>query len=232
MRICVCIFFLTQLVIVPWAVAAEPTIYDPPSAATSWADLPASTLLWLKNMAAQAFDTKGFIVLLTGAGSVVGLRKFCDKRLHCHIKNLPSGPKVLLVPLDAVGWGGPSLALMAVQAWAWQQPQAAVAHFGGLACAFLLSHALKRSIRRGRPSQKNENSFPSAHTAVAFASATHIFYQYGGPPWGGLAYLVATGVGWQRVRTANHWLSDVVAGAIIGFVLARGATTAPFFSEL
>ncbi len=61
-------------------------------------------------------------------------------------------------------------------------------------------------------------SFPSGHTLSAFASATALsaFYPGASPVF----YLVATATGINRVVKHQHFLSDVVAGAVLGHVLA------------
>ncbi len=68
----------------------------------------------------------------------------------------------------------------------------------------------------------SSDSFPSGHTATAFSLATVIAMQYGEHPWVPIvAYTVAAGVGFSRLSGNNHWLSDVVVGAVLGHVIAR-----------
>ena len=195
-----------------------------PSEASRLAIWSGAALKWVQDVLARSFDATGWAVLLVGAGGVAVLRRFCDKRVQCYMKSLPEGSRLVLVPLDLIGWGGPGLMMIAAQWLWWQQPMAAASHFTGGLCAFMLTHALKQIVERARPSQKNMNSFPSGHATVAFSSATHIWYQYGGP-WGPLAFVLASAVGWQRLRVNKHWLSDVFAGAIIAFIFARGASS-------
>jgi membrane-associated phospholipid phosphatase len=65
--------------------------------------------------------------------------------------------------------------------------------------------------------QGANSSFPSGHTALAFASATVISRESGNNPWVGVpAYLVASGVGFSRVYVERHWVTDVVIGAALG----------------
>jgi len=61
-------------------------------------------------------------------------------------------------------------------------------------------------------------SFPSGHTLSAFASATVLsaFYPGAAPVF----YAVATATGVNRIVKHQHFLSDVVAGAVLGHVLA------------
>jgi len=105
----------------------------------------------------------------------------------------------------------------------------------GLAASLIASGfiapILKYSVGRERPSDTtdpysfhpftNHNSFPSGHTTQAFAVATVIASHY--PAWWveALAYGSAGLVGYCRVEQNAHWTSDVVAGALIGWSVAR-----------
>lgn len=60
-------------------------------------------------------------------------------------------------------------------------------------------------------------SFPSGHTAQAFTVAAVMAASYDNSLWVAVpAYLTAAAVGLSRVVEDQHYLSDVVAGAIIG----------------
>jgi undecaprenyl-diphosphatase len=65
-------------------------------------------------------------------------------------------------------------------------------------------------------------SFPSGHSASAFAFATGVgqVMPLAGVPLRGLAALVA----YSRVHTGVHYPGDVVSGAILGSVLAQSTT--------
>ena len=82
------------------------------------------------------------------------------------------------------------------------------------------STAIKYSTHRLRPDGSNYLSFPSGHTANAFAWATVAAHHYGlkvAVP----AYLLAGLVGVGRLETNVHYLSDVVAGATLGILVGR-----------
>jgi membrane-associated phospholipid phosphatase len=82
---------------------------------------------------------------------------------------------------------------------------------------------LKSITHRDRPDHSGFNSFPSGHTANAFATAEFLNQEYKDvSPWYGYAgYTVATATGLLRMYNNRHWLSDVVAGAGIGILSTK-----------
>lgn len=70
--------------------------------------------------------------------------------------------------------------------------------------------------------KKTNSSFPSGHTTVAFAAATVYALEYGNKPWVPvLAYTAASLTGLSRITENKHWISDVVAGAALGYLTGR-----------
>lgn len=82
---------------------------------------------------------------------------------------------------------------------------------------------LKSITNVGRPDHTSNNSFPSGHTAVAFAGAEFLYQEYKDQSiWYGVAgYAVATGTGIFRMYNNRHWLTDVAAGAGIGILSTK-----------
>lgn len=102
-----------------------------------------------------------------------------------------------------------------------------VTHIGGDliragALAQVMTHGIKITTQRTRPDGTGL-SFPSGHTASAFASATVVQRHYG---WkaGVPAYALATFIGASRLSENRHYLSDVIFGATIGIVAGRTVT--------
>lgn len=62
-------------------------------------------------------------------------------------------------------------------------------------------------------------SFPSGHTAASFAAATALYTI--DRRWGIAAYLFAVLMGFSRLYLGVHFPTDVLAGAVIGAVMAR-----------
>jgi membrane-associated phospholipid phosphatase len=83
----------------------------------------------------------------------------------------------------------------------------------------LLTDGLKVATGRTRPNG-GSYSFPSGHTSSTFATAAVIQSHFG---WlaGAAGYGVASFVGWSRVRSDHHWVSDVVFGSAIGVISGR-----------
>lgn len=66
---------------------------------------------------------------------------------------------------------------------------------------------------------KDENAFPSGHTAGAVAVAQAVAHEV--PALGGPARLVAGAAGALQVPRGAHYASDVIAGAAIGWLSER-----------
>jgi membrane-associated phospholipid phosphatase len=87
----------------------------------------------------------------------------------------------------------------------------------------LYVQALKYSVQRERPDQSDHQSFPSGHSASAFATAGVLQRHYGwkvGVPAAAVAGYVAT----ARVHDNRHYLSDVIFGAAMGIASERTVT--------
>ena len=85
-----------------------------------------------------------------------------------------------------------------------------------------------RSVELGELERDhNELSMPSGHTARAFAFASVLACQadrwYVSVP----AYGMATSVGLERIRSGDHWMTDVVVGGVLGYLIGRSVTTGP-----
>lgn len=83
--------------------------------------------------------------------------------------------------------------------------------------------SLKTTTHRWRPDNSANDSFPSGHTANAFAAAEFLNQEYKEvSPWYGYSgYMVATATGVLRMYNNKHWVSDVVAGAGIGILSTK-----------
>jgi undecaprenyl-diphosphatase len=107
----------------------------------------------------------------------------------------------------------------------------------GAAAVFgiLVFKALKRLSQRPRPCQlephcwskvlpPDQFSFPSGHTMTAFSIALVISYFY--PPLEGALFFLALSIAVSRIVLGMHFLSDVLAGVVLGIALGCASITA------
>ena len=85
----------------------------------------------------------------------------------------------------------------------------------------LLTYGLKFGVGRNRPNGKNKRSFPSGHTSNSFLTAT-IAQEIYGSKTGIPAYILAGVTGLSRIHDNEHYLSDVIFGAVLGIAVGRG----------
>ena len=97
-----------------------------------------------------------------------------------------------------------------------------------LVASKVVTPVLKQLSNRARPNEaegpfefEGGSSFPSNHSTQAFAVASVVAAHYDSRWIDGAAYGLATLVGASRIYHDAHWLSDVVAGAVIGTATGR-----------
>ncbi|MFM5112335.1 phosphatase PAP2 family protein [Aeromonas hydrophila] len=118
---------------------------------------------------------------------------------------------------------GPLYAVLAALLW-WQgEAERELVKLALLAFAFelplylLLKNLLKRQRPAGLPvfiTPSDRYSLPSGHTAAAFLMATVLAASF--PLWAPLLFVWAALVGASRLLLGVHYLSDLVAGALLG----------------
>jgi membrane-associated phospholipid phosphatase len=99
-----------------------------------------------------------------------------------------------------------------------------------IAAATGMSMVGKYAVGRARPQEgqgpwssvaegnsRSNASFPSGHAAVSFAAVTPFAKEYDAPWLYGVAALGAAG----RVAGRKHWVSDVVAGSVVGYAMGN-----------
>lgn len=93
----------------------------------------------------------------------------------------------------------------------------------GAVLSTTVTNAVKFGMERERPDGSNDLSFPSGHTSTTVMMATVIERRFG---WKAAvpAYSAAAFVGASRITGNKHFLSDVVAGAALGFIVGRTVT--------
>ena len=116
------------------------------------------------------------------------------------------------------------------------QRYSAVCAAGSAAVAgIFVFKVLKRLSQRPRPCQiephcwskvlpPDKFSFPSGHTMTAFSIALVVSYFY--PSLEALLFFLALSIGLSRIVLGMHYLSDVLAGVVLGVALGCASVTA------
>jgi len=181
------------------------------------------------------WDGHRWSMAAAGVGAV-GLSAVLDRRLagqwpgNDWLAEIGNG-YALVAPVAAIAWFGGHGRLahdaVAVRTGA-NVAEAAVLAVGA-------TEVLKVAVGRERPAgdltnhrhfhpgnfSERRTSFPSGHTALAFATAATL--QDSELPTTAKvgAYTLATLTAWSRLHDERHWLSDVVGGGLIGYTIGR-----------
>lgn len=116
--------------------------------------------------------------------------------------------------------GSPTLSIVFLTFSFYMVPWLSRRLLAGLMVVWLAVYTTKYLVSRERPEGHMEagitSSFPSAHSATAFLVAG-VLSGYGPTS---LLYAIASIVALSRVYLQTHYLSDVVAGSLIGILIA------------
>ncbi|MCH8500529.1 MAG: phosphatase PAP2 family protein [Aliidiomarina sp.] len=115
---------------------------------------------------------------------------------------------ILRVALPAAAWGMSKYA---------QDDEGTRQFYYSFATTVVSTYALKQVVNKQRPDGSDNDAFPSGHASMAFQGAAFIQRRYGWA-YGAPAYALATYIGYTRVDSDKHDTTDVVAGALIGFL--------------
>ena len=121
------------------------------------------------------------------------------------------------------------LALALLLAALWRRPSILVMVALADLAADGLAYALREAIDRRRPPLvypepeplvrvPHQPSFPSGHSATAFACATVI--AWAAPRLRIPAFVLAAAIAWSRVYVGVHWPLDVLGGATLGVLVS------------
>jgi undecaprenyl-diphosphatase len=137
--------------------------------------------------------------------------------------------------LDALISGGILLLWLALAGYALAgaELQKAALASGTMLLSFAVNTLLKLIFRRSRPREIGERSrrfylgvqcysFPSAHVQLAFTALALIRSLF--PELFVIALPLALATAMSRLYLGRHWLSDVLAGAALGYAIGFVAT--------
>jgi len=110
---------------------------------------------------------------------------------------------------------------------------------GAMGIAGGISLLVKFTVGRARPTNSRHevdwfepfnrsdlfSSFPSGHTAVAFALASTLAHQVHGKWARRLFYAGAATTAFARINNDKHWISDVTGGALVGHFAGKLVTS-------
>ncbi len=88
-----------------------------------------------------------------------------------------------------------------------------------LTITWLATTGLKFARNNDTPNGK-DNAWPSGHTSSSFTVAS-VLDEFYGPKVGIPAYIGASAVAYRMLDTGDHWASDVVFGATLGWVVGH-----------
>ena len=184
------------------------------------------------NAGRVAMDTDWLQAGVIAGGLLLATSK-ADKRANQFAKDHQSSSALKNVNRvgNALPWAG--MAGAALLALDTSDPTRAKTSFAAIEAstsALLLATGFKYAVGRSRPqdnlgnthfnafSRDNGNtSFPSRHSAAAWAVVTPYALQYDMPWLYGAAMLTNL----ARVGGRDHWVSDTVAGSLIGYGMGR-----------
>jgi membrane-associated phospholipid phosphatase len=163
--------------------------------------------------------------LLFGAALTGAAAGFLDQPANSYVVLNRPIPKLGSVGQTAGGAGviAPLSALMFVAGRASHDTRFRAATYDALQATIVTTaytFGLKETVQRTRPDGSDKLSFPSGHAANAFAWAA-IADRYYGKKAGIAAYTAAGLIGLSRVDHQKHNVSDVLAGATLGYIVGR-----------
>ncbi len=139
----------------------------------------------------------------------------------------------LLAFMSKLAQNGPLLCVAILAVIAWRKPSLRIYLLATLAAcgvASLLAQALATAIDLPRPfmlglspdyiAHGARGAMPSAHATVMFTMAFALLFRRGLRSWGLAAAAVAAGTGFARVFVGVHFPFDIVAGLLLGALIA------------
>jgi undecaprenyl-diphosphatase len=140
--------------------------------------------------------------------------------------------KHLALVFNALGkgfWRGLTLSAVGLVLLLARRPAALLSFAIAETLTPLLGNLIKTLVTRPRPPDAMLNphgtSFPSGHAAYAGVTAVALVLLFSKPDrnrplWWTLAAVITAGMAWSRTYLQVHWLTDALAGSLLGIAVA------------
>lgn len=163
------------------------------------------------------------LMLGTGAAAV-GAASLLDKSAQSYFSGKGRIGELNWVGNKVIGLGTPGL-ILGAGVWigghifdSEYEVHSGRAQVESLVATGVLVTLAKSLSNRRRPNGEDDYSFPSAHAAYAFTTAS-VLHEFYGWKIGVPAYALAGLTAASRMQDNQHWLSDTVAGAAVGVII-------------
>lgn len=185
---------------------------------------------------AKEWITTSSIIALMGAAYVV------DEEIRTLFqRNRSEFSNSVMIAAKQFGEGKyvlPAIGITVLSGYAFDSPKTIDSGFLSLKSFIIangITQVVKLTTQRKRPSansgkqffngsgfSRKRDSFPSGHTTIVWSIAPILVNQYRENLWvAPSVYTIATLTSLSRVHDDNHWFSDVLAGAAIGYFSAK-----------
>jgi len=164
-------------------------------------------------------------LLLAGGASIIMHNTHADTNIERHFDKHPSLHGFEDEALNVLGH--PMTHFVAGGAWYFLSAQneddfnrqRAWTMRTALSLTWIATTGLKLARNNETPNGK-DNAWPSGHTSSSFTVAS-VLDEFYGPKVGIPAYIAASAVAYRMMDTGDHWASDVVFGATLGWVVGH-----------
>jgi len=168
--------------------------------------------------------TENLVLLLAGGAASGAVRCAYDEKIDDHFqKRGYTFPRDLDIAFGVVPAAEVGLAAVGYLAGAWQDDpelyRTSRVLLEAEALNGIYTMLLKLAAHDMCPNGENL-AWPSGHTSMAVTFAAVIDELWG--PWIGWPLYGLSGlVAWQRIDTREHWASDIVFGAVLGYTVGK-----------